>query len=129
MIKTIRKISDDFKRKVALDVITGKLSKEEARRVYDIRGKSAVTDWVRRFEQEFSHLENPALCLPLMNKSKKTASLEDLQSEIERLRRELATEQHKSGLYKSMIEVAEERFNIEIRKKSGAKPSSNTRSK
>jgi transposase-like protein len=129
MIKTNRRISDDLKRRVVLDVLSGKLSKEEARRVYDIRGKSAVTDWIRRFENEFSHLENPILCLPLMGKSKKTASLEDLQSEIERLRHELTIEQHKSGLYKSMVEVAEERFNIEIRKKSGAKQSSNTRSK
>jgi transposase len=123
MIKTIRKISDDFKRKVVLEVLSGNLSKEEARRVYDIRGKSAVTDWVRRFGPDFSHLESPNIGLPAMSESKKQTSTKDLQSEIEDLRKQLEVERHKSGLYRTMIDIAEERFNIEIRKKSGAKQS------
>lgn len=123
MIKTIRKISDDFKRKVVLEVLAGNVSKEEARRVYDIRGKSAVTDWVRRFGPEFSHLESPDVGLPAMSESKKQTSTEDLQSEIDSLRKQLEAERHKSGLYNAMIDIAEKRFNIEIRKKSGAKQS------
>jgi transposase len=129
MFKTIRQFSIDFKRQVAFEVLSGKLGKEEARRVYDIRGKSAVTDWVRRFESEFLILGNPALSLPSMAKSRKTASTEELLSEIERLKEELALEKHRSGLYNALIDVAEERFNIEIRKKSGAKQSSNTKTK
>jgi transposase-like protein len=129
MIRINRKISDDFKRKVVLEVLAGNLSKEEARRAYDVRGKSAVTDWVRRFGPEFSNLENPDVGLQSMSKSQKTSSVEELQTEIENLRRQLDEERHKAGLYKTMIEIAEERFNIDIRKKSGAKQSLNTKKK
>ena len=64
-----------------------------------------------------------------MSKSKKTSTVDDLQSEIESLRRKLDEETHKAGLYKTMIEIAEEKFNIEIRKKSGAKQSVDTKKK
>lgn len=129
MKKAVRKISDDFKRKVVLEVLSGHLSKEAARRVYDVRGKSAINDWINRFGDEFSQLENPEVGLLPMSKSKKTSSVEDLQSEIESLRRQLDEERHKAGLYKTMIEIAEEKFNIEIRKKSGAKQSLDTKKK
>ena len=129
MIQINRRISIDFKRKVVLEVLSGNLTKEAARRVYDIRGKSAVTDWVRRFGPEFSHLGSPDLSLQPMSKPKNIATTEELQAEIDRLKRKLEDERHKAGLYKTMIEIAEERFNIEIRKKSGAKQSSNTKRK
>ena len=129
MIQINRRISIDFKRKVVLEVLSGNLTKEAARRVYDIRGKSAVTDWVRRFGPEFSHLGSPDLSLQPMSKPKNIATTEELQAEIDRLKRQLEDERHKAGLYKTMIEIAEERFNIEIRKKSGAKQSSNTKRK
>lgn len=129
MIRKNRSIHDDFKRKVVLEVISGNLSKEEARRIFDVRGKSAITDWVRRFGAEFLHFENPIVGLPAMAKSSKPPSVEELQSEIDRLNRLLQEEKHKAGLFKTMIEIAEEKFKIEIRKKSGAKQSIDTKSK
>jgi transposase-like protein len=121
MEKTNRTISNDFKRKVVLDVLSGRLSKEAARRVYDVRGKSAITDWVRRFGQEFSHLVNPDLSLPPMATDKET--VEQLKAKIQELQKELEQSKHRSVLFESMIEIAEERFNIDIRKKSGVKQS------
>lgn len=129
MNRAFRKISDDFKRKVVLEVISGHLSKEAARRVYDVRGKSAINDWIHRFGHEFSQLENPEVGLRPMSEGKKTSSLEGLLSEIESLKKQLNEERHKAGLYRTMIEVAEETFEIEIRKKSGAKQSIDTKKK
>ena len=43
-----RKFSEAFKRKVASEVIEGKLSKESAIRVYGIRGKSGVLNCIRK---------------------------------------------------------------------------------
>jgi transposase-like protein len=127
MEKTIRTISNDFKRKVVLEVMSGKLTKEAARRVYDVRGKSAITDWVRRFGHEFSHFVNPDISLPPMATDKET--VEQLKVKIKELQKELERSQHRSGLFESMIEIAEERFNIDIRKKSGAKQSLDTKRK
>ena len=41
--------SEEFKWKVVKDVLSGKLTKEEARRVYNIRGNCAVLYWMRKF--------------------------------------------------------------------------------
>ena len=47
-----RKINNEFKRMVVKEVISGKVTKEAARRIYGIKGKSAVTDWVRFYVGE-----------------------------------------------------------------------------
>ena len=44
-----------------------------------------------------------------------------LKAEISRLKRELADESLRADAYNEMINVAEKRFNIPIRKKAGAK--------
>ncbi|MFN8697753.1 MAG: transposase [Flavobacteriales bacterium] len=125
MNRTVRRISDDFKRKVVLEVLAGDLTKEAARRVYDIRGKSAVNDWIRRFSAEFSGLVNPEVSLPAM--ANEEVSITQLKSKIQELQKQLDESKHRSGLLETMIEIAEERFNIDIRKKSGAKRSIDTK--
>ena len=126
MERTNRKISDDFKRKVVLEVMSGELSKEGARRVYDIRGKSAVSDWISRFGGDFQWLQNPVISLPAMAKDSET--VEQLKAKIKELQEKLELQKHKAGLFETLIEVAEEHFKIDIRKKSGAKQSVDTKS-
>ena len=104
MERTKRKISDDFKRKVVLEVLSGELSKEGARRVYDIRGKSAVSDWIIRFGGDFQWLQNPDVSLPAMAKDAET--VEQLKAKIKELQEKLELQKHKAGLFETMIEVA-----------------------
>ncbi|HOW31010.1 MAG TPA: transposase, partial [Bacteroidales bacterium] len=40
---------DDFKLKVIREVLSGRITKEEARRKYQLGGKSAVLIWMRKF--------------------------------------------------------------------------------
>jgi hypothetical protein len=47
--------------------------------------------------------------------------IKSLQAEIKRLEKELKHEKMRADAYDMMIEIAEARFNIPIRKKSGAK--------
>jgi transposase-like protein len=42
--------SDEFKRTVVLDVLSGAITKDGARRLYGIKGKSAVLNWIRNYE-------------------------------------------------------------------------------
>ena len=122
-----RKISEDFKRKVVLEVMSGELSGEAARRVYDIRGKSAVTNWVRLYGAEFWWVENPAIGLPAMSEENEKLTIEQLKAKVKELRARLELEKHKSGLLDTLIDVAQERFHIEIRKKPGARQLPNTK--
>lgn len=105
--------SDEFKETVVKQVLDGIISKEEAKRRYGIRGSSAVLNWIRNFE--FTQNSN-------MEKIKKSGkSLEELEAENLRLKQELEMEQLRSRALNVMIDIAEDKFKIPIRKKSGAK--------
>lgn len=59
-----------------------------------------------------------------MRKKKKDAGEEDydkLRAEVTRLRKELRQEKLRSAALDTMIDVAEEMFNIPVRKKAGTK--------
>jgi hypothetical protein len=61
----------------------------------------------------------------LNNKTPDSATIPDdikaLQAEVARLQKELKHEKLRADAYDTMIDIAETKFNIPIRKKSGAK--------
>ena len=72
---------------------------------------------VRNFASELPEI-------PTMRKKKKDASEEDydkLRAEVTRLRKELRQEKMRAEALDTMIDVAEEMFNIPVRKKAGTK--------
>lgn len=122
-----RKLSNDFKRMVVKEVISGQLTKEAARRIYGIKGKSAVTDWVRFYVGEKEMATQNAATLEAMT-AQEREQFEILKRKIAALEEQLSDETHRAGLYKTMIEIAEQQLNIPIRKKYGAKQSNTTKS-
>lgn len=105
--------SESFKMKVINEVLSGKITKEEARRKYHIGGKSTVLKWIRKFESiRLMHISP----MSIEKESKK-----DLLKRIKQLELQLENERlHRMGLSK-MIDIAEEQLNISIRKKSVTK--------
>jgi hypothetical protein len=89
-------------------------------------GHGVISKWLSTFAFE----DRPAVSIPRLSVSdmKKDAEKEDLLQEIDRLRQELClksldlkrTEMARDA-YERMIVLAEERYGIPIRKKSGAK--------
>ena len=122
-----RKLSNDFKRMVVKEVISGKLTKEAARRIYGIKGKSAITDWIRFYVGEKEMATQNAATLEAMT-AQEREQFEILKRKIAALEDQLSDETHRAGLYKTMIEIAEQQLNIPIRKKYGAKQSKTTKS-
>ncbi len=108
----MRKFTETFKRQVIADVLSGHLTKEQARKHYQIKGKSSVLYWIRKFD-----LPNPIFM------SKQPPDEKDLQAKIKRLERELEDAQLKAEGYSKMIEIAERELKISIRKKSNTKQS------
>jgi len=49
-MKRINYYSDEFKKSVVKQVLSGQLGKEEAKWKYGIRGNSAVLNWIRTFD-------------------------------------------------------------------------------
>jgi transposase len=117
-MKEVNYYSDEFKESVVKEVLNGLICKDEARRKYGIKGKSAVLNWIRKFEGSKSGIMSAKRKL---RKTEKT--LEELEAENQRLKQELDMEQLRTRALNVMIDIAEDRFKIPIRKKSGAKQS------
>lgn len=127
MQKRPKYYSPSFKTKVVKDVLEGKYSKEEARRIHGIRSKSAVLYWIRDF-YGIKNYRQPSEFEVAVKAQKEKISKEEL-TKIERLEAELIREKQRSALWKKMVEIAEEELGVEIRKKFGARQSSNTKKK
>lgn len=79
---------------------------------------------VRTVEYIIHNFTSELPTVPTMRKKKKEASEDDydkLRAEVVRLRKELRQEKMRSEALDTMIDVAEEMFNIPVRKKAGTK--------
>jgi transposase-like protein len=114
--------SEDFKWKVVQDVLSGTLTKEEARRVYSIKGNCTVLYWMRAFSGVKDYRSGGPV-VTSCSKMAETKTQNEYAQEIARLKQELKRERMRADLWQKMIEVAEEELGVPIRKKFGAKQS------
>ena len=114
-MKEVKHYSDEFKRRVVEEIISGKESVEYYRRKYKIGGSMTLSRWLDKFASEAYQ--------PMATKKKSTEELAELKAELAVLRRELEDERLRRQAYQLMIKIAEEEFNIPIEKKSGVKRS------
>tara|TARA_R100001143_G_C3343079_1_gene125315 strand:+ start:45 stop:416 length:372 start_codon:yes stop_codon:yes gene_type:complete len=110
--------SDSFKLGVINRIVNGEISKEQARRVYGISGKSTVLKWMRKFGYCMDPFTQPA-----MEKSHDEKDPEELKKKVQQLEKQLHNERIRSEFYQTMIDVAERELGINIRKKSDTNPS------
>ena len=91
------------------------VSQTELARRYGI-GQTTVSEIIRTFAAEN---DKSALLMGKNAKSSESEELEALRKENLELRKKLYDETMRADFYDTMIDVAEEMFNIEIRKKAG----------
>jgi transposase-like protein len=114
-MKGIKIYSDSFKREVIREIKSGFLSKAEARKKYDIPGRSTIIGWIRKFDGKTTDYRR------IMDYKK--SDKEALIKRIKELERKLEEEQIRSEGLSKMIDIAEEQLKITIRKKSSTKQS------
>lgn len=120
--------SKEFKWKVVQEVLLGKFTKEEARRIYGIKSNCAVLYWIRKFSGNDNYRigGQPLGKLPELERMKE---LSDKDKYIKQLEQELEREKCRADLWQKMVEIAEEELKLDIRKKFGAKQSTPSKSK
>jgi transposase-like protein len=114
--------SEAFKWRVVQEVLSGKLTKEEARVAYGIKSNSAILYWMRRYSGngDYRSVHSQPNSATAMQDSKKQQELED---RVKQLEEELRRATLRADLWQKMVEVAEDRLKIDIKKKYGAQPS------
>lgn len=120
--------SDEFKWKVIQDVLSGKFTKEGARKIYGIKSNSAILYWMRKYSGNTNYRQGWQP-LGTTDEISKMKELSKNENRIKELEQELEREKLRADLWQKMIEIAEQQLNIDIRKKYGAKLSTPSKSK
>jgi len=124
-MRRIQIYDETFKRKVIDEYLAGGISKMDLLRKYNIRTKSGIQRWMKKFgytdvykstEIKFTSITSADLAkkIDLKNDS-------DLLKKIRELERQLAEEKLRSEAYARIIDKAEKELKIPIRKKPNTK--------
>jgi transposase-like protein len=116
--KKFIRYSESFKWKVVQEVIAGKFTKEEARKVYGIRSNCSILYWMRLYSGNTCY--RTCQKLGTFADMPHNKELQELKAKITSLEQELHSANLRADLWQQMIEVAEENLNIDIKKKLGA---------
>jgi len=111
--------SESFKRRVVAEVESGLITKEAARRKYNIGGKSTVLKWCRKYGKLSGGRINAEE--PMPDKDELLKELELLRKQNSELCKKLEDAELKAFALEKLIEVAERKLGVEIKKKIGAK--------
>ncbi|HEY8402185.1 MAG TPA: hypothetical protein VIK89_13040 [Cytophagaceae bacterium] len=110
--------TEEFKRHVCNDFLTGELTRREVEKKYNL-GNSRLSFWLKEFGYEVK--KTSFVVFPTMANSLK----EDINPHDDKPSKELKKQLEDALLlaesYKKMIEIAEQELKIDIRKKSNTK--------
>ena len=104
-----------------LDILKGVTTVEEVKKKYDITSINSVYTWIGKYiSQEKSLSLQEQTDEDMANKSKDD-QIRELKAQLRQARKEAELEKLRAHAYDTMISLAEQTFNIPIRKKSGTK--------
>jgi len=122
-IKTKAVTSKQTKRSIVRAIKSGQMTMYQVQETYGIKSATTVRNWVRQFEQENDELGAVKDNLGMKKKKPAQTALTPEQAELKALKKSLADAELKVAALNTLIDVAEEQLNINIRKKPGAKQS------
>ena len=111
-VVTVYKPDEGDRVNAVLDILKGVATAEEVRKKFDIVGKYVTQEKALSLEEQSEED---------MARKSKDDQIRELQAQLRQARKEAELEKLRAKAYDTMISVAEETFNIPIRKKSGTK--------
>lgn len=113
-----------FKWRVCQEYLNGEETKVAVQRRNGIKGRTIIVVWLRQFglkdkPRTLSQNEQLNLKMP----QPKPEKVQFSETELDKLKKELADANLRADAYQKMIEIAEQEFKIDIRKKFAAKQS------
>jgi transposase len=114
--------TEEFKQKIVQEVLSGKLSKSQASKIYGIKGNATILYWIRQ-SQGLSGWEKQPHKLANFADMKDDTKAKKLELENAELKELLRVAELRADLWQHAIEIAEEKFDIDILKKYNAQQS------
>jgi transposase-like protein len=125
-MKDLERFCENSRRQIVAEVLAGTMSKEKARKIYGIKSKSAILEWMRIFAglPRNSGLDPVPL---LKNMSEEKDEIFELKTKILQLEEELKLSRLKGKAFKIMVDIAKADYGLDLEKKSGVKQSRNSK--
>jgi transposase len=103
------------------EILSGKLNKTQAQKIYGIRGNGTIIYWIRQY-QGLDPQVKTAKSKPLANFADMNQNIADkkLVDELAETKELLRIAELRADLWQRAIEIAEDKFQIDILKKFGA---------
>ena len=121
MKPAVKHYSDDFKYQVVQEYLNSDLSQQELLDKYSIKGHSSITNWMRKFGLKDEPIKRHIHNATMKKGSKKSPTELALEAKVKELEKSLEYERLRSLALDTMIDIAEDKLKISIRKKSGTK--------
>ena len=118
MNRIIKRYSIAFQQKVVSEIESGELSIGDARRLYDITGNETIQKWIRKFGK--NHLLNKVVRIEMKDEKDR---IKELEKKIRQLESALSNEHIKNIVLESLVDIAREKYGIDLKKKNGQKQS------
>lgn len=118
---TVYKAEEHDRINAVLDILKGTITAEEVRKKYDITSINSVYTWIGKYVSQEKSLSLEDQTEDDMGKKSKDDQIRELKAQLRQARKEAELEKLRAHAYDTMINLAEETFNIPIRKKSGTK--------
>jgi transposase-like protein len=115
--RRLRTFSDEFKRKKVREIEQKSTTIAEVSRQYEVR-EDSVSKWIKKYSSNY--MKGVRVIVESESDTTKIALLEKKLAELERL---VGQKQIRLEFYEKMIELAEEQYQVDIKKKFGEKPS------
>ena len=116
--KERRVFSSEFKRKVCAEYLHSECSMESLRRKYDIKGHSAISNWLRKFSDIEAQTNQKPPVMP--SKAIKQKAGTDSAAENLQLKAQIKSLETDKLLLETMLEIVKEDYGIDARKKCAA---------
>lgn len=118
----------DFKWRVCQEYLNGNDTKIAIQRKNGIKGRTNIVVWLRQFglndkPRTLTQSEQLSLNMP----QPKPEKVQFQETEVAKLKKELAEAKLRADAYQKMIEIAEQELKIDIRKKYVAKQSTHSK--
>lgn len=121
MKKELNIYSDEFKMQVVQEYLSTELTQVELLKKYSIKGRSSIVNWMRKFGLRDGSKMSRTHITTMPKGRKKTSEELRLEGKVRELEKSLEHEKLRTLALDTMIDIAENKLKISIRKKSGTK--------
>jgi transposase-like protein len=111
--------TEEFKQKIVNEVLSGKLNKHQASQLYGIRGNATILYWIRQ-SQGLNPMQKQPKQIANFAEMKQNINDKKLEEELKETKELLRVAELRADVWQKAVEIAEEKFDIDIVKKFGA---------